>query len=273
MVKKACVYFHQGWTDIIMCMGLINYYKAKYNEIYVLIRSDAKDMVDYYIKSLEGVHIIYINTDNGRFYGQFLISNCNEVTYENNSVIIPKYFDLMFHGEHDRYRKDDYRGYWYQPENMKKLTNHFSEMFYVFYDIDFSNRISNFRFERDVDLECKKLTEFVEEYGKNYVLYHDDESNHQHGQHHVSTKINFENNLENCNYVNVNKQSKVLFDYIKIFQNAIEIHLVDSVWACLFYQIDAKYGILENKIINVYCKRGHQNLFQYPVKLNNWIIK
>jgi hypothetical protein len=31
--------------------------------------------------------------------------------------------------------------------------------------------------------------------GNNYVLYHDDESNHMHGSLHVSTKINFENRL------------------------------------------------------------------------------
>ena len=272
-MKKACVYFHQGWTDIIMCMGLINYYKAKYDEIYVLIRSDAKDIVEYYTKSLTGVHIVYMDTDNGRFYGQFLSSNTNEVTYENDSILIPENFDLMFHGEHDKYRKDSYRGYWYQPENMKKHTNHFSEMFYVFYDIDFSNRISKFKFERDTELEDKKLAEFIKEHGENYVLYHDDESNHHHGQYHVSTKIDFENKYEDCKYVNINKQSKTLFDYIKIFQKAKEIHLVDSVWACLFYQLDAKYNILQDKIITVYCKRGHQNLFQYPVKLDNWIIK
>jgi hypothetical protein len=272
-MKKACVYFHQGWTDIIMCMGLINYYNEKYNEIYVLIRSDAKDIIDFYIKSLNGVHIVYMDTDNGRFYGQIISSNKDEVTYENGSILIPENFDLMFHGEHDRYRKDNYKGYWYQPENMKNPTNHFSEMFYVFYNIDFSNRISKFIFERDTKLEDKKLAEFIKEYGENYVLYHDDESNHQHGQYHISTKIDFENKHKDCKYININKQSKILFDYIKIFQKAKEIHLVDSVWACLFYQLDAKYNILQDKIITVYCKRGHQNLFQYPIKLDNWIIK
>jgi len=270
---KACVYFHQGWTDIIMCLGLINYYKSIYQEIFVIIRSDAKILVDFYVRDLSGVHIIYIDTDNGRYYG-FIDTNSDgeSVEYDGTNIKVPNNFEIMFHAEHDRYRKDQYRGYWYQPESNKKPTRHFSEMFYVFYDIDFSNRIDMFTINRDLKLEEDKYLDFIKINGSDYVIYHDDETNHTHGEHHVSTKIDFGNKLDGCSYVNINKASSMFFDYIKILQNAKEIHLVDSIWACLFYQLDAKYGILKDKTVNLYCKRGHENLFTNPVRLENWRI-
>ena len=57
-----------------------------------------------------------------------------------------------------------------------------------------------------------------------------------------------------------------------MFQNAQEIHLIDSVWACLFYQLDAKYNILNKKPVNVYCMRGHAEMFLQPITLTNWNI-
>lgn len=272
--KKACVYFHQGWTDIVMCLPLIDYYSNIYNEIFVIIRSDAKDLVDFYVKNKKGVNIVYINTDNGRYYGN-INTECNidNVEYINNSLNISKDIDTMFHAEHDIHRKDVYKGYWNLPDFMKKNTRHFSEMFYVFYGIDFNVRITEFNVERDQTLESNIYEEFIKKYGENYIIYHDDESNHQNGIHHVSTKIDFDVIEQSYTYVNINKQSKIFFDYIKVLQNAKEIHLVDSVWACLLYQMDSKYGVFGDKIINVYCKRGHQNLLQCPKKLENWILK
>jgi len=254
-----------------MCFGLINYYKSKYDEIYVLIRSDAKELVDYYVRNLDGVNIIYIDTDHGRFYGNIDTNTSGDnVEYINGGIKIPTNFDVLFHGEHDRFRKDEYKQYWYRPNHLKKPANHFSEMFYTFYDIDFLTRIDSFSVDRDLQLEENVYNGFIGHYGIDYVIYHDDEENHTSGVHHVSTKIDFEDKINGCSYVNLNKQSNTFFDYIRVIQGAKEIHLVDSIWGCLLYQLDAKYGILKDKTINLYCKRGHENLFQYPIKLDNW---
>ena len=273
-MKKACVYFHQGWTDIIICMGLIDYYKSKYDEITVIIRSDAKNLINFYIKGKKGIKVTFINTDNGRFYGG--IDNTfkgGKVEYVNNVINIPYNFDIQFHGEHDVYRNDILKGYWYLPNFIKKDAKHFSEMFYTYYNIDFIHRINSFNIIRDINMENTIYDDFVSKNGKEYVIYHDDENNHTHGSHHVSTKIEFENKLDDCNYVNLNKMSSTFFDFIKVFENAKEIHLVDSIWACLYYQLDCKYGILKNKKITLYCKRGHQDMFTYPIKLKNWVFK
>ena len=288
-MKKGLIYFHQGWTDIVICMGLINYYDSLYDEITVLIRSDAKDIIDFYVKPLDSVKVIYLTTDNGRFYGGFTSTDSSEVIYEPNQIAptndvntfvdysvsvgaggtlkVPPTFELMCHGEHDRLRKDKYAGYWYRRN--QRGTKHFSEAFYTYYDIDFNVRVKDFSIVRDMDEEQSVYDSFIKEHGTNYAIYHDDQTNHQSGVHHVSTKLNF-TRTDGITYVNINKRSKNFFDHIKILESAKEIHLVDSVWAAICYQLDAKYGLFKNKRVKIYCERGHYNLFTYPVKLKNW---
>lgn len=272
MNKKACVYFMQGWSDIIMSMALINYYRLKYSEITVLMRSDSKELIDFYVRTLDNVKIIYFESDNGRFYGNIVTGPKEFVEIVGNTpsatIIVPNDFEMMFHAEHDKWRKDQYKYYWYQ--SIKKPTNHFSEAFYVYYDIDFMVRNTYFSIDRDITLEEKRYQEFIKIHGVNYIIYHDDENNHLYGEHHVSTKIDFGEKVNDYKYVNLNRQSKVFFDYIRIIQNAKEIHLVDSIWGVICYQLDAKYGLFKDKKIKVYCKRGHQQLFLSPTKLDNW---
>jgi predicted RNase H-like HicB family nuclease len=55
-------------------------------------------------------------------------------------------------------------------------------------------------------------------------------------------------------------------------ENALEIHLLDSVWGAFIYQLDAKYNLFQNKKIFLYAKRGHIRMFKEPIKLKNWII-
>jgi len=268
--NKACVYFHQGWTDIVMCMGLINYYASIYSEITIIIREDAKYMVDYYTKGLSNVIVLYITTDNGRFYGTIATNSTDiNVQYYNNTILIPNDFDIMFHAEHDKFRKDNYQYKWYETST-RQNNKHFSELFYILYGIDFNNRIESFNVERDLELEEEQYNKFIIENGVDYIIYHDDEENDKHGTHHVSTKIDLNEKRDKTTCVNLNKISNVFFDYIKIIQNASEIHLVDSIWGCLLYQLDAKYNILNGKEVNLYCKRGHDDLFTKPITLNNW---
>lgn len=70
----------------------------------------------------------------------------------------------------------------------------------------------------------------------------------------------------------MNGLSNMFFDMIKVLENAIEIHLLDSVWGAVVYHLDAKYKLFENKKIILYSKRGYSSMFNEPVKLKNWLI-
>ena len=49
--------------------------------------------------------------------------------------------------------------------------------------------------------------------------------------------------------VDLNKSTNIFFDYIKILQNAKDIHVLDSVWGAFLYQADSKYELF-NHITN-----------------------
>ena len=66
--------------------------------------------------------------------------------------------------------------------------------------------------------------------------------------------------------------SNRFFDFIKVIQNAREVHLIDSIWGALYYQIDSKYGLFSDKEINLHAMRGYKQMFENPVKLKNWNI-
>ena len=270
-MSRACVYFHQGWSDIVNCLSLINYYTRFYNQVVVLIRSDAKDLVDFYTRNLQGVSVVYIETDNGRFYGSIRKTNCSNVEYSSDDgITIPLDFKLLFHAEHDSYREDEYKGYW--RKTIKKPTKHFVESFYTYYNVPYSTRINSFTLDRNHTIEDKVYSEFVHNNSTKYVLYHDDSTNHKNGSYHISTKIQLSKHIEGYKYVNLHRLSSTFFDFIKVLENAEELHLIDSVWASLCYQLDAKYGLLSSKAVKLYNMRGQKEMFLNPVTLSNWEI-
>lgn len=257
-MNKGYLYFHQGWTDIMCQLSLIDYYLMKYDELKLIMRSDSKSLVDFYIKN-KNVVVNYIVTDNGR--------EINNIHLQH----LDSEYDILFHGQHDIHRRDLYKNSC-RGENPKGYS-FFIEAFYGCYDIDYTQRLQSFNIDRDIEEEENKYRDFIKKNGEKYILYHDDDNNHIHGSHHISTKIKFDNIKDGYKYINLNKSTDVFFDYIKIIQNSEEIHLVDSIWAAFCYQMDGKYQIFKDKIIYLYPMRGHDRMFTYPTKLENWVIK
>jgi hypothetical protein len=243
MNKKGILYFHQGWTDIINCLGLINYYCNLYDSIYLIMRNDSKELIDFYTKDIKNIQILYEdkkNIDENGFL--FVINKYNNIDLQNCI--------FLGVGCHDKSRKDQYNA------KFRFIDGCFVKGFYESYDIPYIKRIDNFEFTRNYDLEKKTYNNFINLFGTEYILYHE-----------IIEKYD-----KNKRIVNLNGMSNVFFDYIKILENAIEIHLLDSIWGAFIYQLDAKYKLLQNKKIFLYTKRGYKKMFEEPVKLDNWII-
>lgn len=243
MTKNGILYFHQGWTDIINCLALINYYCNLYDKIYLIMREDAKELVNFYVKNIKNIKILYeekINIDENGI--PFVINKYKKLNLENN--------DFLGIGGHDILRNDKYKN------NFTKTIGCFVNKFYTSYEIPYITRINDFTFNRNTKLEENKYKEFIDKYGKDYILYHEV----------------IENYNKNKKIVNLNGISNIFFDMIKVLENAIEIHLLDSVWGGLIYQLDAKYRLFKNKKIILYNKRNWSTMFLSPVKLDNWII-
>jgi hypothetical protein len=283
---KAFVYYHQGMTDLVVCMGLIDHYSSLYDEVLVFLRSDVRDMMDFYLRGKDNVEPIYFKGDDGRYYGtiekSLSIDRFHYSSANNGSLLLNPEYVMCTHGEHDKWREDKLGMRWYNCFVANRLlpgtfkVPHFTEAFYEYYNLSFWKRITDFNIERDTELEDAAYEKFIKEHGEDYVLYHDDQKREETkgvGVPYKSTHIELDRK-EGVSYVNLNKVTNTFFDYIKIIENAQEIHVVDSVWACLIYQLDCRYGTLNNtmdqKTVNVYCQRGHYEIFKNPVTLPNW---
>ena len=236
-MKDAILYFHQGFTDIINCLSLITYYNEQYKILHVIIRQDFIEMVMFYIRHLDNVYLISIEKD----------------TPIMNMINVYQYGDILFTGVYDIFRIDQYNGVY-----GRRKDGSFVDSFYTLYGIDSRHRIDSFKFIRDFELENAKYQQVVGSLTE-YVLYHD-------------TKEVEIPKKEDCTIIQLDHLSDIFFDCIKILEDAKEIHMIDSVWACFIYLIDCKYKLFHDKLIHVYCKRSYFEMFTSPIKLDHWII-
>lgn len=244
---NGILYFHQGWTDIINCLGLINYYCNKYDKIYLIMREDGKELIDFYSKNINNLQILYEEKQNIDENGiQFVINK-----YRHEYIDLQN-FDFLANGGHDIVRKDSYQN------KFRLIDNCFVKGFYESYDIPYIERINSFNILRNYDLEEEIYNTFIKKNGNEYILYHEIIDVYD-----TNKKI-----------INLNQISHIYFDYIKVLENSIEIHLLDSSWGALCYLLDAKYKLFQNKntAIYLYAKRGYSQMFIEPFKLDNWNI-
>ena len=249
---NALLYFHQGWTDIINCLPLINHYSSSYNKVFLAIREDSKDLVDSYCKNIQNLRIWYIPK-----------SDLDSNIWFNR--INPNDYDLCIHGHYDMYRLDNYRNSF-----SKKISEgeHFVDAFYTSYGLEAEDRIKNFEYVRNLEKEDFFYSEFIKTHGSSYILYHDSSEN--------PIKKN-----SDYKYINIGNICKDPFEILKIAENAKEIHLIDSIWASFFYLLDCKYSTFKNIPIYLYpfdnrgggCLDYSNNLTKIkPIHLKNWVI-
>ena len=252
--KEGLLYFHQGFTDIINQLSLIDYYAPMYEKLTVIMREDASGYVDFYCRNKPNVGVLYTPLSN--IHSQAILQ----------MVDLSKY-DLLFHGYYDNLRTpgDKYRGVFVPTQGR---TKHFVEAFFVGYDINYDVLIDCFKFERDFELEENVYNNFIKEHGENYILVHESQER----------PINPQSDFK---VVSIGGITPNMFEFIKVLQNAKEIHLIDSLWGRFCYLIDAKNSILQNVPVKLYpfIQKEHRHedrlggcVGTMPKELPNWSI-
>jgi hypothetical protein len=244
MKGNGLLYFHQGWTDIVNCLALINIYAEKYTFLYLLIREDASPMIWAYINPIKNVIPIFKpkeHLDNIQWYN--LIDNSIKIN------------GLEFIGNPDvwRQRSDPYIGSYMKYPQPKFA---FERLFYECYGIPHSNRVDRFSLVRNQNEEEALFSKLNPK--SPYICVH------------TNPSVGTVEVPADANVIELNNSSSVFFDMIKVLQNASEIHCIDSVWAALCYLLDAKYGLLSHIPITVYCYRKFDRMFCEPKQLQNW---
>ena len=253
---EGALVFHQGWTDIMNCLPIVNYYYPSYNKIYLIVRDDAKQFVEFYLNDLSNVTIKYFNKD---YIEPNITTILDNIQKESTTKV-----DKLLIGHYDKHRDDKYVNSHFITESTKKLN--WLVSFYAAYDIPYINRVNCFNINRNTELENTIYNSFVKEHGNNYILYHNN-----YGL--ITHRINYlvTNDTKN-KYINLDNLSQVFFDYIKVLENAKEFHVIDSMWATVIYMLDAKYGLFKDKKIYAYCRRFFPDMFINPYALPNWTI-
>jgi hypothetical protein len=223
-IKKALVTFNQGWTDIILCIGLIFYYCNTYDQILLLIREDSKELINFIFRYYPKVKPLYYkqsDLDNIDFRLQIFKQ------YESE-------YDLLLHGSYG-YNKGYYQDLKFV--NKKGTTEHF----YQDYGIDKDLSYKYFNIDRNYKLEDKIYEEFIQDIKLDYIVVFND------------VNRNFEINdkyLPNLPRYNLNQCSKICFDVIKILERAKEIHIFSSFWALIIYNLQKRYDLFNQN--NIY---------------------
>jgi hypothetical protein len=260
-MKKGIFYSHQGWTDIINCLPLINYYNESYDELIVICREDAKSILDYYVKPLTKVKMYYVSKD---------LLDANDISL-GNVISLPHGYDCLFHGSHDRYRPDKYN------QAFERSNDFFVGKFYTCYDIPFENKVKYFELKRDLEKENQCFVDFIKNKPSDYIIYHDDQ-NSPGGDTGINLESEITKDKKNC--YNLNGIIENPFLFVEVLKNAKEIHLVESIWASVVYLLDSKYKLFSDKKVNIYPFKSRTGglLSSYeskniiPFQPENWVI-
>lgn len=239
---NALLYTHQGWTDIINCLALINHYAGVYKRLYVLIRDDARPLILFYIRGLRNVIPLFRPKHDLDF---------KHWSASVDPVIGP--LALEFIGHHDKHRQGPLNG------AFGRTPGAFERAFYEAYGHPFDMRISAFKLYRAPEDEARRFAQYGSE--EPYICVH---SNREAG---LLPPV-----PAGIRTVELHESSPAFFDMLKVLMHAKEIHLIDSVWAAICYHIDASEGLLSHVPITVYCYRGYSQMFTEPKRLPNWTI-
>jgi hypothetical protein len=243
-MREAVVLFHQGWTDIINSIGLVQYLSVRYDKLYVMIREDAIDLILYIFRdwsdSIVPIAVHRESLDEVHPYDILEMAGIN-VTHIVNHM----------HGLYDVYREDEYA----EVYNKSRADGmFFVEAFYTPYTIPYSVRTEWFAVTRDEEREKAVYEAFTQLHGTEYGL-----------QHLID--------VESSKYpiISLNMISDYIFDMALVLDRAKEIHVIDSIWAAVIYHLQVKYGICSSIPVYISCKRGYDEMFSLPIKHPNWI--
>lgn len=236
---RILFYGHQGWSDIINCMGIIHLYSLHYQEVYLVMREDARELIDFFIQSMPNVIPLYHSKD--QLDHTSVIYN-----YLYDPTLIP-----LTHGIFDAYRRDAYKG------AFSRNTDFFTKSFYTSYGLEPIVRYTHFVFERNLPMEIEKYHQVITT-EEEYILSNDT----------PETPIPL--TKPSISLTNI---SNNFFDCILILERAKEIHLIDSSWACFCFILDMKYRMFQHIPITVYCSRNYQAMFEGYEALPNWRLE
>jgi len=225
------IYHHMGLGDHIICNGMIRYFCKKYDNVVVFCKDHYYDNINYMYRDLNNLEIFNFLDD------EQVVEFINKNISVKNNLIKPGFQNL--------------------DSCLDRMT--FDEAFYYLAGLDFQIRFDEFYFERNLEKEeevCKTLNPD----GEKYIFVLDDPKR---GYNIDMTKVNDEYKVIRNDY-----QFK-MFDYIKLLENAEEIHMMQTGFLDMVnsYKMD-KPKIYRHNYVRNYPEAIHSKGLNEVIQIN-----
>ena len=199
---ELCIHHHQGLGDHFDMNGMVRNYLKDYNKVHVFAKSNYYGMIEHMYRDQDAIKVIKIP------------KNANEVEFAENYYRENKdctkflrigFENYPFHEEH-LYNKNCWE-FFYEQVNVPY--NIHTDMFYV---------------QRDPEEENKLMKE-LNPNNKKYIFIHEDKER--------GFELNRNHFLDKTLLTIGNDNTKNIFHFIKIIENAQEIHCMESSFKSL----------------------------------------
>jgi len=200
-MKELYLWTHLGMGDHINCNAIYRHFAKKNDLIHVFVKTRNAKNVKYMLRDLKNVDFIQGVGDQDEFVKQYLD--------------IHRYIPLLKIGF-------DYLN--------KKTDKKFVDLFYEQIDLSPEERFKGFYLERDMEAE-KRLCKILNPTGEPYIFVHHDTS-----RGHMMNFNYFKNkNIKviESNYKFDDIKEYLLFHYLKLIEEAEEIHVMESSFSPL----------------------------------------
>lgn len=205
------IYHHLGLGDHIDCNAIARIYLKEYHydKVYVFAKSKYSSMIEFMFRDEPAIEVLTIPGDDE-------VAEVNKILKDNNVR---------------RFVKVGHDSYPWGRE--KSLNMGCAEIFYKLVGLEFNRRFDDFYYERELSEEdrlCKKLNPDDEK----YVFVHDDPS-----RGFVITEEKIRELAGDCKIIR-NDMSENIFHFGKLFENAHQIHCMESSFRSLVETLDTK---------------------------------
>lgn len=242
-MSKCKIIFHQGWTDIIVCLGIVFYNLNIYNEVVLIIREDSKDMCDYIFKNFKNLIVEYFEKEKEDVVVPILLNKYPEhKLFAHGGAFVSKMKNNIPYCVGD--------------------SNYFYQVFCT-EAINANEFINSFNIVRDLAAETIFYNKNINFVGNDYIIINDD----------PIRGLNIDRNKikSNLPLFNINASTNFIFDAIKVLENSKEIHTISTFWSMIIYLLQKKYNLFTNIPIyfHNYVRSDH---YSWLYKDSGWII-
>lgn len=228
---------HQGLGDHILCNGIYRELADQYKIVFITVKRTYRSQISRMLSDLD--NIIFINIPISRSW------TSTRVIQIIARILTIKIVGLGSYGKN------------FFPPNLR-----FDENFYNQANVNFENRWTKFRVDRNITKE-EELYELLNCKAHSYIFLHEDVSRN------FIINRDFLSNEFDIVTPSAGSDKFSIFDYRKVIENASEIHVIESAFAAFIESLELSIPLFAHRYARPHASNDYRHEFTYK---KNWVI-